>query len=88
MGSENLWSTFVLGTLEAGKYDVDDVDDVNCLITVSSGEKMSPGEETWAVASLSAHCYTDARHSTAKRSTRDLPNKFSVRGRFQFRIPT
>ena len=60
-GSENIWSTFVLGTLEAGKHDVNN----------SIGEKLSPGE-----------------HSTAQRSTRDLPNRFSVRGRLQFRIPT
>ena len=87
-GSENLWLTFVLGTLGAGKHDVDDIYNVQCLITMSIGEKLSPGEETRAAESISVHSYTEARHSTAQRSMRDLPKKFSVRGRLQFRIPT
>ena len=35
-GSEKIWSTFVLGTLEAGKHDVNN----------SIGEKLSPGEHS------------------------------------------
>ena len=90
MGSGNFSSTFVLGTLEAGKHDVNNVNNVQCLITVSIGEILSPGEETRAAASISVHSYTDARdarHSIAQISTRDPPNKFSVRGRLQFSDP-
>ena len=87
MGVGNLSSTFVLGTLEPGKHDVNNVNTVQCLITVSIGEVLIPGEETQAAASISVHSYTDAkdaRHSTAQRSTRYPPNKFSVRGQLQF----
>ena len=48
-GSENLSLTFVLGTLEAGKHDVNNVNNVKCSITVSIGEELrelSPREET------------------------------------------
>ena len=48
-GSENFSLTFVLGTLEAGKHDVNNVNNVKCLITVSIGEELrelSPREET------------------------------------------
>ena len=45
-GLGNFSSTFVLGTLEAGKHDVNNVNNVQCLITVSIGEILSPGEET------------------------------------------
>ena len=68
-GSENLWLTFVLATLEAERHDVNDVNNVQCLITVSIGEKLSPGEETRVAASIPVHSYTDVRHSTAQRST-------------------
>ena len=66
--------------LEAGKHDVNNVNNVQCLITVSIGKKLSPGEETWVAASIPVHSYTDVRHSTAQRSMLDLHNKFSVRG--------
>ena len=45
-GLGNFSSTFVLGTLEAGKHNVNNVNNVQCLITVSIGEILSPGEET------------------------------------------
>ena len=53
MGSENFWSTFILGTLEAGKHDVNNVNNVQCLMTVSIGEILSPGEEVRVAASIS-----------------------------------
>ena len=37
---------FVLGTLEAGKHDVNNVNNVQCLMTVPIGEILSPEEET------------------------------------------
>ena len=54
---------FVLGTLEAGKHNVNNVNNEQGLITVSIGEELSPGEGT------------HARHSTAQRSTQDLPQQ-------------
>ena len=68
-GWENFWLTFVLATLEAEKHDVNNVNNVQYLITVSIGEALSPGEETRVAASIPVHSYTDVRHSTAQRST-------------------
>ena len=48
-GSKNFWLTFVLGTLEAEKHDLNNVNNVKCLITVSIGgelRELSPREET------------------------------------------
>ena len=67
-GSENFWLTFVLGTLEARKHNVDNVNNVQYLIIVAIGEILSPGEETRAAASISVHSYTDVRHSTARET--------------------
>ena len=79
---DNFWLTFVLGMLGAGGHDVNNVNNVQCLITVSIGEKLSPGEETWVAASIPVHSYTDVRHSTVQRPMLDLHKKFSIRGQW------
>ena len=39
-GLENFWLTFVLATLEAEKHNINNVNNVQCLITVSIGETL------------------------------------------------
>ena len=65
--------------LGAGKHDVNNVNNVQCLITVSIGEALRPGEETLVAASIP---------TPDTQPTQDLLNKFSIRGQLQFRIPT
>ena len=48
-GLENLWSTFVLSMLEAEKYDVSNVNNVQCSVTVSISKELSPGEDNWVM---------------------------------------
>ena len=52
--------------LGAGGHDVNNVNNVQCLITVSIGKTLSPGEETWAVASIltARECQTLNPHET------------------------
>ena len=52
MGVGKLLVNFVLATLEAEKHDVNNVNNVQCLITVSICEKLGPGEETRVAASI------------------------------------
>ena len=49
--------------LGAGKHNVNNVNNVQCFVTVSIGKVLSPGEETQAAASIPTA--RDARHSTS-----------------------
>ena len=59
--------------LGAGKHDVNNVNNVQCLIIVSIGKVLSPGEETQAVASIPTA--RDARHSTHARPTQQIQHQ-------------